>query len=122
MKDSGKKRPGFLDAWNETPTQAAETREETVLPERLCVACRIPMKLLEQGYLVTYEDIGLGVRLSGFPYFHKAEVYICPQCGRYDFFRPVMPGGKYDALEDCRDETGPAARRGDAPGGTEDPG
>ena len=96
MKNNGEsKRPGFWDAWNETPAQAAEQAEQerSAKPERLCAACRIPMEFVEKSHLVTYENAGLGVRFSGFPNYREAELFVCPRCGRYGFFRPADGAG-----------------------------
>ena len=61
-----------------------------------CPVCRVPLRLWEsEGFLVVYQAMSKAMPgLANVPHYHEADLYVCPRCGRYEFFRPMENGPK----------------------------
>lgn len=89
--------------------EAKEEPKQPEKPERECPTCHVPLRLWESdGFLVVYQAMSKAMpALAGVPHYHEADLYVCPCCGRYEFFRPAEKAPKderYEAFSRCSDK------------------
>jgi len=98
--DWAPKKKKSANVWEREEEPAApEVKEEPKRqenPARECPVCRVPLRLWEsEGFLVVYQAMSKAMPgLANVPHYHEADLYVCPHCGRYEFFRPMENGPK----------------------------
>ncbi len=104
----GKKKRAVLH--EEEPAAPAETEQPAKAePPRECPACRVPLQPWEEGgFLMVYQAMSRAMpRMGGVPHYYEADLYVCPCCGRYEFFRPAdqtPENARYEAFRRCSDQ------------------
>lgn len=110
--DWAPKKEKSANLWGREEEPTPEVKEEpkrAERPVRECPACHVPMQLWEEdGFLLYYQAMSKSMpNLAGVPHYHEADLYLCPSCGRYDFFRPMgepTVEARYEAFRRCSDE------------------